>query len=43
MANNNNKTIYIIIGIVDLVIAVPFVFLILMFLAGFLFYSGNAH
>ena len=43
MVNNNNKTIYIIIGVVVLAVAVPVVTAVLIFLAGFLFYAANAH
>jgi len=43
MTNNNNKTIYIAIGFVVLIAAIPFVMAILMFLAGFLFYTANAN
>jgi len=43
MATNNNKTIYIIIGVVVLAFAAPFVIGILVFFAGFLFYAANAN
>jgi hypothetical protein len=42
MANNSNKTTYIIIGVVVLAAAIPVVIGIVIFLAGFLVYAGNA-
>ena len=43
MANNSNKTIYIIIGVVLLVIAIPFVIVLLGFLGGLFYYMQGAN
>jgi len=42
MTNNSNKTTYIIIGVVVLAVAIPVIIGIIIFLAGFLVYAGNA-
>jgi len=43
MTNNSNKTIYLAIGVVVVIAAIPVVMGVLTFLAGFLFYLGNAN
>jgi hypothetical protein len=42
MEKSSNKQVYIIVGIVALVIALPVVIALVMFLAGFAFYISNA-
>jgi len=43
MANNSNKTIYIIIGVVLLVIAIPVVIVLLGLLGGLFYYMQGAN